>query len=162
MPTTVNCTSYFAGANPISISPTRTNTSPTKNGCYSGHVTLEELAKKELLRRMENLKFCNGKRFSNDNPIQLFRQIPQQRAGNTRREFQQGGMVKKREILSHECSRDISTKMFKPKLFTKNMSNLTIKVQVENRVALAYLFKGMQQTPDSKLPQNVFLKITKF
>ena len=52
--------------------------------------------------------------------------------------------------------------MFKPKVFTKNMSNLTIKVQVENRVALAYLFKGMQQTPDSKLPQNVFLKITKF
>lgn len=72
------------------------------------------------------------------------------------------GEWSKKEILSHECSRDISTKMFKPKLFTKNMSNLTIKVQVENRVALAYLFKGMQQTPDSKLPQNVFLKITKF
>ena len=74
-PAAVNCTSHFFGANPISVSPTRTNTSPIKHEPYSDHVTLEDLAKDELLRWMENLKLCNGKKFSNDIRIRSFRCI---------------------------------------------------------------------------------------
>ena len=56
----VNCTSLFFGANPISVSPTRTNTSPIKHGPYSDHVTLEDLAKDELLRWMENFAMAKN------------------------------------------------------------------------------------------------------
>ena len=58
----INFTDQFISTNSVSISSTGGNINSTKKGSYSGHVTLENLAREELLWWMENLKICNGRK----------------------------------------------------------------------------------------------------
>ena len=69
-------------------------------------------------------------------------------------EFPHGGMVKGGEAFSHKCSRITGIKIAILS-FKKNLSHLTIHVQVDNKVALEYLLKmGGTRNPQ-------FLKINK-
>ena len=73
--------------------------------------------------------------------------------GHTAREFNRGEMVNGGEAFSHKCSRTTSINAILT--FTKNLPHLTIRVQVDNKVALAYLLK-MGRTRNPQL-----LKISK-
>ena len=59
--------------------------------------------------------------------------------GHTATEFNRGEMVNGGEVFSHKCSR--TTGINTILTVTKDLPHLTIRVQVDNKVALAYLLK---------------------
>ena len=84
--------------------------------------------------------FAIGGKFSNDNPIWSFRQMPQQKAGGIlQRSFYRGEWSKKK--LFHINILELLALKFTILTFTKNLSHLTIHAQVDNKVALVYLLK---------------------
>ena len=55
-------------------------------------------------------------------------------------EFRQEGIVEKRTGAPHECFRTNGCEICNL-TFTKNLSNLTIYIQMENKITLSYLLK---------------------
>ena len=82
-----------------------------------------------------------GGKFSNENLIWSFRQMPRQKAGgHTAREFRQGECSKEEKDFQINVLEQLALKSV-ILTFTKNLSVLTIHVEVDNKVALAYLLK---------------------
>ena len=118
-----------------------------KKGSCSGHVTLGNLAREELLWWMEN--FAIREKFSNKKPIGSFRQMPQQKAGGAYcKGVSTGGKWSKEERRFHINVLGLLALKFAILIFTKNLSHLTIHVQVDNKVAPTYLLK-MGTNPQS-------------
>ena len=61
-------TDHSTSANPIFISSTVANISSTEKGSYSGHMTLGNLAGKEIFLWIENLKLCNERKIQQREP----------------------------------------------------------------------------------------------
>ena len=68
-PVVINCPGHFTSSNPVSICSAGANIGSTKKGSHSGHVTLGNLAREELLWWMEKFKLYNGRKIQQREPI---------------------------------------------------------------------------------------------
>ena len=131
-PTLVNGLSYITKDNSILFPATEANIKSEKVGelpgiCYSWELSQ---ARTSLVVREHNAiqwQKNSTAGTSDDHPNRCFHK-------------QKGGMVKKRTGTLHKCFRTSGCEIFNPD-FTKNFSNLTIHIQMDNKVALSYLLK---------------------
>ena len=126
-----------------------------KKRTYSGRVTLGNLGREELLWWMIKLKLCNGKKIQQREPT------PYDHSDRCHNKMLEGilqggfnkGKLSKEEKNFHINVLELLALQFPILTFTRNLSYLTIHVQVDNKVGLAYLLK-MGGTRSPQLLKN--------
>ena len=148
----INCPGHFTSTNPISISSSGANISSKALNIrfYSGHVTLGNLAREELLWWIENLKLCNGRKIQQRESHMIIQTDASTKGwGHIAKEFLQGGMVKE-EAFSHKCSRITGIKIYNPN-FHKELVTLDYSC-----------LSGQQSCPGISLEDGWYLQYRAF
>ena len=131
--TFVNCQSYIARENSFSFSPTGANIKSEKAGSYQEYVIFGNLARQKLIWWIENIRLSNGRRIQQQEPQITKRMLPRKSGEHIAKESQQGGNgLNVLELMAVK---------FAILTFTKNLSILTIHIQMDKKVTLSYLLK---------------------
>ena len=105
-------------------------------------MTLGNLAREELLWWIENLKLCNWRKIQQRGPHMIIETDASTKGlGAYCKGVSTGGVWSKKEKHFHINILELLLLKFAILTFTKNFSYLTIHVQIDNKVALAYLLK---------------------
>ena len=137
-PVVINCPDHFTSTNAVS---TGANISSTQKGSYSGHVALVNLAREELHWWMENLELCHGGKPETGTPYDHSDRCLNKRLGAYCKGFSAGWKWSKEEKHFHINVLELLALKCAILTFTKNLSHLSIHVQVENKLALPYFLK---------------------
>ena len=113
-----------------------------RQGSYQGYVILRNLARQELLWWIENIRLSNGRKIQQEEP-----QMTIQTDGSTKgweahcNRISTEGKWSRKEQGRHINVLELMAVKFAILTFTKNLSNLTIHIQMDNKVALSFLLK---------------------
>ena len=111
-------------------------------GSYQGYVILGNLARHELLWWIENTRLSNGRKIQQqESQLTIQTDASTKGWGAHCNGISTGEKWSKKEQQHHINVLELVAVKFAILTFTKNLSNLTIHIQMDNKIALSYLLK---------------------